>query len=231
MVGKALAGSEVVYMDFMRELNQAKISYERLEMIIKRDTSLSLKLLRYLNSAAIGLRNKINSIQRALVLLGESAIRKWGMLVVLTNAGKKQPHELLTICLIRARFCEKIALAEGMTEYELDMFLVGLLSLADAVFQMPMDYVLQHTAVSEDARLALMEDPSAPRETGACSEAGEGVRTGRLGRSGSGDVGFAPDAIGNRGDVLRVDRLGGPVVFDGGVMVARVSHRFQRASI
>jgi c-di-GMP-related signal transduction protein len=164
MVGKALAGSEVVYMDFMRELNQPKISYECLETIIKRDTSLSLKLLRYLNSAAIGLRNKINSIQRALVLLGESSIRKWGMLVVLTNAGKKHPHELLVTCLIRARFCEKIAISEGMTEYELDMFLVGLLSLADAVFQMPMEYVLQHTAVSDDSRLALMDDPSAPRE-------------------------------------------------------------------
>jgi c-di-GMP-related signal transduction protein len=164
MVGKQLVGSEIVYMELMRQLNLPEISYDAVEQVIKRDASLAMMLLRYLNSAAMGLRNKINSIQRALVLLGENTVRKWGTLVVLTNAGRKRPTELLVTSLVRARFCEAIGAAEGMAQWELDLFLAGLLSLADAIFEMPMDYVLDLTAVSEGARLALLESPQAPPE-------------------------------------------------------------------
>jgi len=103
MSGRGLSGSEAVYMEFVRELNAPQLKFDALERIIKRDASLCIKLLQYLNSAAIGARNTITSIQHALVLLGERAIRKWGTLVALTNIGRRQPLEVLTTSLVRAR--------------------------------------------------------------------------------------------------------------------------------
>lgn len=164
MVGKGLAGSQLVYMEFLRELNRPQLNYEALEQIIKRDGALSFKLLRMLNSAAMGIRNPITSIKHALVMLGEKAVRKWGSLAAMTNISRKRANELLITCLIRAHFCERCAKAAGYADRELEMFLVGLLSGIDALLDMPMEYILDQTAITEAVRQVLLNDPQAPRE-------------------------------------------------------------------
>lgn len=162
--GRGLSGSDTVYMEFVRELNSPQLKFDLLERIIKRDATLCIKLLQYLNSAAIGMRNTITSIQQALVLLGERAIRKWGTLVALTNIGRRQPQELLISSLVRARFAERVAAAEGWQDREMDMFLIGLLSMIDAVMGMPMEAVLQQIGLPDRVKAVLLADENAPRE-------------------------------------------------------------------
>src|SRR5262249_556531 len=98
--------SKLVHMQFLSELNGPAIDFVRMEQVIKQDVGLSVKLLRYLKAAAFGWRSEITSIRHALALLGERAFRRWASVLVLAELSADRPAELLTTCLVRARFCE-----------------------------------------------------------------------------------------------------------------------------
>jgi EAL and modified HD-GYP domain-containing signal transduction protein len=164
MRGRGLTGAEVIYLQFLRELNKPSLDYTALEQIIKQDASLAYKLLKYLNSAAVGLRSKLTSIQQALVMMGERPLRKWGSLVVITSINSKRPPELLLTSLVRAHFCEAVARKLNMADQQLDMFLIGLLSSMDVALGIPMASILDQTGVSDVVRNVLLQDANAPKD-------------------------------------------------------------------
>jgi EAL and modified HD-GYP domain-containing signal transduction protein len=65
--------------------------------------SLTYTLLRYINSAAFALRQRIDSIRRALMLLGEREVRRGISLLVMADMGKDKPEELVMQAAIRAK--------------------------------------------------------------------------------------------------------------------------------
>ena len=56
-------------------------SIEELEQVIDRDLGLSVRLLRYINSAYFGMRGEITSIRQAVMMLGSSGVTRWALLV------------------------------------------------------------------------------------------------------------------------------------------------------
>src|SRR5579872_304176 len=99
---------KLTHLDFLRELQQPDLSFERIEQVIKRDVSLSVKLLRYLNSASFYWRSRVTSLKHAMVLLGESAFRKWASLITVLGISNDRPPELVVSSLVRAHFCEAL---------------------------------------------------------------------------------------------------------------------------
>jgi len=102
--------------------------------------------------------------QEALARIGERSLRKWGSLVALTSAYSKKPSELMLTSLVRANFCESIAVRQNLPQHRLDMFLIGLLSSVDAALNTPMAQILEQTCVSDAVRTVLLNDPAAPRD-------------------------------------------------------------------
>jgi EAL and modified HD-GYP domain-containing signal transduction protein len=141
---------------FLREVNQLEPDFDQLERIVKQEPSLSYKLLRYLNTAAIGLGAKVESIRQAIVLLGERPLRKWAALVALTCLAKDKPAQLMVTTLTRARFCELIAPHADMADREFDLYMVGLLSTLDVVTDRPMDELLMELPLSIDVKASLL---------------------------------------------------------------------------
>lgn len=164
MRGRGLTGAEVVYLQFLRELNKPQLDYDALESIIKQDVSLAYKLLKYLNSASLGRRNKVSSIQQALTMMGERPLRKWGSLIVVTSANSKRPPELMLTSLVRAHFCEAVARKLKLDEQQMDLFLIGMLSSMDVVLGMPMAQILDQTGVSDVVRSVLLQDAAAQKD-------------------------------------------------------------------
>ncbi|MEY4580228.1 MAG: hypothetical protein RL701_4931, partial [Pseudomonadota bacterium] len=158
--------SKLVYMQFLGELNRPNLDFTRLEQVIKQDVGLSVKLFRYLKAAAFGWRSEITSIKHALALLGERAFRRWGAVLSLAVLSSDRPAELLLTCLVRARFCELLAPKIGFATRELDLFLVGLFSLMDAVVQRPLPELLRDVSLPRDLVEALSpgEAPSRMRD-------------------------------------------------------------------
>lgn len=144
------------YLHVLQEINKPDIDFEGLESIVKRNVSLSYKLLKFINSAAFGFRTKITSIRQALVLLGINEIRKWISLLALRSLAKDKPDEIMTCSVIRARLGELIAPGIGLQGCESELFMVGLFSMIDVLVGRPMSAILTDMPISEQIRLALM---------------------------------------------------------------------------
>lgn len=149
------------YVRFLRALQTPELDYAAIETIIKRDLALSVKLLKFLNSAAFGWRSRVTSLKHALVLLGERPFRKWASLIAVVGLSEDRPPELALVSLARARFCERLCPLARLEGRELDAFLVGLLSALDAMMGRPLAELLAEIDVSPavDAGLLRQDTP------------------------------------------------------------------------
>ena len=128
-----------------------------ISQIFKRDVSLSYRLLRYLHSPIFSFQVKIRSIPRALTLL---AMGKWISLVSVAALGDEVAGGLLGVPLLRAMFCELIGKRIRMFREASELFLFGLLSMMDALLNVPMFDVLAQIPVDDAIKMALLGGPS-----------------------------------------------------------------------
>ncbi len=127
---------------------------DQLEQVIIRDLGLSVKLLCYINSAYFGMRCKISSIRQAVMMLGSREVCQWALLASLTG-GPTAPRELSVIALTRARMCEQ--LGAGNCEVAGDeLFMIGLLSLADALLVLPLETIVAQLPLADHVAQALL---------------------------------------------------------------------------
>jgi EAL and modified HD-GYP domain-containing signal transduction protein len=130
-------------------------SFEELELAISSDVGLSLKLLRYVNSAFFALPRTVESVREALTLLGTATVRRWAAVVALVAAADDAPDELVELALQRARMCEVLGGSRELDAAD-GHFTVGLFSVADALLDSPMDEVLETLPFSDEIRAALL---------------------------------------------------------------------------
>ncbi len=127
---------------------------EELERVIDRDVGLSVKLLRYINSAHIGMRGSIASIRQAVMMLGSRGVSRWALLVALT-ASPHAPRELSVVGLTRARMCELLG-ADAAEVAGDELFTVGLLSVADALLEVPLETIVEELPLARGVTAALL---------------------------------------------------------------------------
>jgi len=135
-------------------LGDPEAGFDELAGLIATDPALSYRLLRYINSAHVGLRAPVGSIREALVVLGLRRVRSWATLLLLADAGGGR-KELVATALLRARMCEALS-GEVSTDRD-EAFLAGLLSVADALVDRPLAEALEALPISDGLRAALLE--------------------------------------------------------------------------
>jgi c-di-GMP-related signal transduction protein len=153
--GRSIPGNKLNYVRLLEAISAAEFSFERIEAILKREPSLVYKLLRYLNSPLLGLRNEVRGISHAISLIGETEFRRWVSIVAIVSMAEDKSPELIRTALTRAYFCEEISEPIGMSLQRSDLFLMGLLSVTDALLDMPISNVLSHLPLSSDVSTAL----------------------------------------------------------------------------
>ena len=152
-----IPGIDANYIRLLAATCKSDFDFSEIEAIIKSDVALSYKLLRFLNSAAFCLRSNINSMRQGLVILGENAIRRWVAVSAAATAAKDKPPELLSTALLRARFCELLAVSAKCNPYR--GFVVGLFSLIGALLDMPLEDVLAQVVLPDETQAALLGQP------------------------------------------------------------------------
>ena len=157
MKTRAVPPNRVGFLRLLREVHSPELDFDVIEALIEQDVALSLKLLRFLHTAAFGLGREISSIRQALMTLGERNLRKWVSLVAVFGLAQGKPAELVVVALTRARFAELLAPMVGQSERATDLFLVGLLSVVDALTDQSMEAALAPLGVSADVRTALLD--------------------------------------------------------------------------
>ncbi len=150
---------------FIEQVQRPDFNQKALEQIIRSDIALSYKLLKYLNSAGMGLRNKVDSIGHAMRLLGQQNLRRWASLIAVAGLGEGKPNELMNVALTRAKMCELLTThCQEHSYQEFDPFTLGLFSTLDAMLDLPMEQAVSdlnlHTMLVET--LLGRETPIAP---------------------------------------------------------------------
>jgi c-di-GMP-related signal transduction protein len=156
MRARGAQSSRTVYLRLLWAISKPNLDWKELEEIVKSDPMLYFRLLRYLNSAIFGLQSEVKTISQALTLLGEKEIRRWCRVSGMLELSKNKPSDLALAALVRARFAESIsAKAESGSS---DLFQIGLLSLMDAILDIPMREVLDGLPLDESARTVLLDN-------------------------------------------------------------------------
>lgn len=149
-----LPGLDLSRMRLLQAIVRPELDHIEIENIIKSDTALCYRLLRYLNSARFSFRKSVTSVRHALSLLGDLEIRRWVTLMLALTAMQQKPAVLLEYALVRARFCE--GLAPFARWRGSDLFFLGLFSVMDAILDMPMAELLERVALQDAVREALL---------------------------------------------------------------------------
>lgn len=179
--GVKLSSNRMSIVLLLAKLQDPDIQIKELEELVKNDLSLSLKLLRYVNSAAVGLPRAVDSIAQAVGMVGTERMRQWASLLVLANTEGK-PTELMRVALIRGRMCQELSRLKG--ELTSKGFTVGLFSVLDAYFDCEMKQLLTDLPLSAEIRLALIERQGFLGEILACVELYERGEWNKLGTCG-----------------------------------------------
>ena len=156
MSHKDVPGVKSSYLAILEAVNRTDIDYSLLDASIRNEVSISYKLLKYINSVGFGLRRKVHSVKQAITLLGEQEIQKWINLVVLADMAGEKPDELLISSLIRARFCETMAALIGLGHRSAEIFLMGMLSMIDAILDIPLDQALAQLPIPDEVKSSLL---------------------------------------------------------------------------
>ena len=151
---REIPANRVNYLRLLEVVSQPELDQKELERLIKSEASILYRLLRYLNSPMFAFANEVHSVRHALTILGEREVRRWIRLVALVSAGMQKASDLVLCALVRARFCE--LLSPKVRHGESDLFLMGLLSLMDAILEVPMSQVLEHVPLDQDTKTVLL---------------------------------------------------------------------------
>jgi EAL and modified HD-GYP domain-containing signal transduction protein len=131
---------------------------EKLEATLKRDPALAFKLLRYINSPAFGLRVEISSFRHAIMMLGYQRLKRWLALLLATASKDVNLKPVMFAAVRRGLLMEELVRSSGDEEMRNEMFICGVFSLLDRMFQQPFSQLLDAIPVPERVRQALAEN-------------------------------------------------------------------------
>ena len=127
---RAITPNAIALLRLVSALQDPGLDLSDIEKLISSDVALSYRLLRYINSAYFGVRQRVSSIRHAVTLLGINNVRQWASLTSFSIVADKPPELFLT-ALIRARFCQLAG--EQVDGPPDERFTLGLFSVVDAL--------------------------------------------------------------------------------------------------
>ncbi len=153
---KRLDPEQVFILDMIREI-QVEYNIDSISRKFEQNVALTLQLLRFINSAAFSFRSSIKSIRQSLMLLGPNQLKSWLLLISYAkpSAGAQGLHNpLLKLAQTRANMMQ--TLSKATYKHKCDSVLlekaafIGLLSLVEALFQSPIQNILNELNVDEE---------------------------------------------------------------------------------
>ncbi|MBT2326670.1 HDOD domain-containing protein [Variovorax paradoxus] len=140
----------------LMQMIQRNEDLREIEAALKHDAALTYRLLRHINSPAIGVGVEIHSLRHAVTMLGYSPLFRWLSLLLATSNAKASPPFLMKKAIIRGRFVELMGqgmLPSGESD---NLFVVGMFSLIDQLLGVTMQEVLRKVQLSESVQQAIL---------------------------------------------------------------------------
>jgi EAL and modified HD-GYP domain-containing signal transduction protein len=140
----------------LMEMVRCNCDVRELEDVLKHDAVVAYKLLRYINSAGLGLGSEVLSLRHAVALLGYAPLYRWLALLLATATTTGFSPVLLHMAVLRGRFSELLGRHFLPSSEAENLFVAGLFSLLDKLLGVPMEDVLDKVQLSESIMQALL---------------------------------------------------------------------------
>lgn len=141
----------------IKDIKNPDIPDQHIIEAFHRNPNLTYKLLRVVNTAAIG-GSGIDSIGHAVRLMGREALARWLSLLLLSSiAGRGVNAEISSSAVARARLCEALADVTGRPWAADSLFTIGLFSRLDLLLSTSIEHILEQISFTENVREALLD--------------------------------------------------------------------------
>jgi c-di-GMP-related signal transduction protein len=154
MRARHIPANQATQLRLLQVISAVEVNLDDVEDLIKHDASLCYRLLRYLNSPLVGMPSPVRSVRHAMALLGERELVRWLRMATTLAMGQDKCSDLVLSSLVRARFCELIS--PKIEHGKSDLFLIGMVSLMDAILEIPMGVVVEGLAFDATTKDALL---------------------------------------------------------------------------
>lgn len=158
VASRALPQNHLVYLWLLAALRRHPADLDEIERLVMADATLAYRVLRLANSVLHALQHDITTVRRALLMVGDDAMRRMVSVALASSLAGHRSSPLLSMALVRARFCELLAARIGAAPDEL--YLLGLLSLLDVLLETPIESILKVLPISSEMKSALAGQPS-----------------------------------------------------------------------
>ncbi|MDU0355524.1 EAL domain-containing protein [Paraglaciecola aquimarina] len=149
--------AQISIIKLMAEINKATPDMNLVTSLFEEEVSLSFKLLRHLQSPLFKRRKDVDTIKQAVVILGNKELKRFISILFTAQFSKGKPQELTVMSLARARFCESMAENNMLKGIETSAFLIGLLSLIDALVDADIKELMDKLPLGPDIKNAIVE--------------------------------------------------------------------------
>lgn len=158
MKNASMSSSQALLSSLLIEVSKEQPDFALISAKLETDPSLSFKVLRYTQSPKFNRGGKIRDIRHAVLMLGKTELARVIMLLFAAYLGDEKPSELIKLSMHRANFCENLALMSSKDEYLSSAFLVGLLSLIDAMLDTNIEELIGNMPLDDSIKEALIEN-------------------------------------------------------------------------
>ena len=157
--GRGAASNRPDLQAIIELINQvdAEVPLAQLEATLKRDPTLAYKLMRYINSPVFGLSVEISSFSHAIMLLGYQRLKRWLALLLVTAGNDVNLRPVMFAAVRRGLLMEALAPEGAAADTRGEMFICGVFSLLDRMFQMPFADLLKTIPVPDQVYQALVD--------------------------------------------------------------------------
>jgi c-di-GMP-related signal transduction protein len=149
--------NRLVYLRLLAALQESPADLRQVESLVHSDATLCYRVLRLANSAMQGHPGVISTVREALLMVGDDAVRRMVTVALAAVLCGHRPPALVSMALARARFCE--LLAPGVQQDPSQFYLMGMLSLLDALLETPMPRILNALPLGSEMKAALLGEP------------------------------------------------------------------------
>lgn len=141
---------------------QTDAPIDRLVAAFEKNHMLSLKLIRFINSAVFSLANPVSSIRHVLILMGREPLARWVMLLLFSEAEASDQNTipLMVMVLERTELMRRLLeliVPKPTKSQHATAYFVGMLSLIHLIFNIPHREILRRLNVAPEIERALFE--------------------------------------------------------------------------
>jgi c-di-GMP phosphodiesterase len=151
--GPVASPERLTALRLIARLHEPNVPIDDIVELVTLDATMSYAVLRIANSTLYVRPIEVASIRDGVMRLGLAGLRRWVTIMLMAGLSHK-PREVLVTAIVRARMCEAFGRQLGG---DVDgLFTIGLFSVLDALFDLPLERVLAELPLSETVTDALL---------------------------------------------------------------------------